>query len=601
VKTKNNVWFLLPKQLKEDIGKIQFQSPKHKDKALKFIRYILKKNTEDNFDSLKYRNIPSSYFKKVYKGDYKKEFLDLLVGNNIIEVNNYYSTTNHTTKSYRIHGSYMSCDIQYSSTSFSDSSYISDSTIVLTDYPIYSSVPIMLPDFKRLPLKHSEVNFSLTKKMHDLGLSAYPFLKMHPSLPKSISKPVRYNKRLEKETIADMFDSLMIDYKKILENNDEVVNKISYNSFKIGSEVDGTYFEVYNRIFGTTQWMTKVGAIITAQKIGATLIQDKNNYYIDELDRYVETKKRNMLISYNTTITALKKRIYSINRNPTNYRLDTIFTSMCSHTLDIIKQDNNLIEIDLVNSQYAIFANWLMEQDCYNQNDVKLFCSLAIEGKLYEYIHHELKLEDRKQAKKIMMVVAFSSPKFNSNQKTQFKELFPNVYQFIADYNKQNDGRFAVCLQNKESKIFIDGLMNILIRKGYFVLTKHDSLIIREKDRVEIQQLVKDYFDVINFKATIKCGEETSHNGVLDTQIPDQTDKEYKCQAIESKQKNELREQQNEDNLIKPLPYWFLTHKKYINGWGRRTGEEKWTAQLDRLRQMGYDLEQYDIYVKANV
>jgi hypothetical protein len=469
-----------------------------------------------------------------------------LVENEILERKDSYSTKEHQSKSYRIHESYFSGNIEYSSTSYSNSSLNSNDTIVLSNIPLYNSVPYLWRKNEKASLKQSRINIPLTKKAHELGIYAYPFSEMLNKRRKNAANCATYKTGLKKQVIHDMVDTLEIDFMKILETTNEVVSKISYNDFKIDAEVEASSFEVYNRFTGTTHWMTKAGAIKMAHKTGGILIQDKQKYYIDDLDRYIETKKRNILISYTTSVTALRKHIYYINRNPTNYRLDTIFTSMCSHTLDIIKQDNNLIEIDLVNSQYAIFANWLMTHDCYKQNDVKLFCSLSIEGKLYEHIHHELKLNDRKQAKKIMMVVAFSSPKFNSNRKTEFKELFPNVYQFIADYNKRNNDKFAVCLQNKESKIFIDGLMNILIRKGYFVLTKHDSLIIREKDRVEIQQLVKDYFDVINFKATIKCGEETIHNGVLDTQILDQTDKEYKCQRTETVQVNELPEQQPE-------------------------------------------------------
>lgn len=532
MKTKQNVWFLLPTQLKEDINRIQFRIPSHKNKALKFIRHILKQNQKDNFDSLKFRQFPASYLKKIFKGDYKNEFLDLLIDNQIIEVNGAYSVKNHVSKSFRIHESYFSGSMEYSSTSYSDSSYLSNISIPITTvYSPYLFTPYMLPDFKRLSLEHCRIDFTLSRKAQNLGVSAYPYLKKSLLLPESSTNSVTYISELSKESITDSFDFLSIDFNRILKKTNEVVSAISYNSFKIGSEVEGSYFEVYNRISATSQWMTKVGASVAAQKFGATLIQDKDKYYIDDLDRYIETKKRNILVSYNTSVTALRKRIYSVNRNWTNYRLDSVFTSMCAQTLEVIKEDNSLVEIDLVNSQYAIFANWLMSDECYREADVRFFCRLAINGGLYEFIMEKLGLESRKQAKKIMMVVAFSSHRFNSTQKNQFKELFPNVYQFISNFNKKSDGRFAVWLQNKESRIFIDGLLNILVAKGYFVITKHDSLIIKEDDREAIIDIVNTYFQLINFKAAVKCGDETYQNGVPDTQILDETEKEYECQG----------------------------------------------------------------------
>jgi len=110
----------------------------------------------------------------------------------------------------------------------------------------------------------------------------------------------------------------------------------------------------------------------------------------------------------------------------------------------VVKQDNDLEEIDLINSQYAILAYLMQRDGVYDtKKDFLLFRELVREGTLYEYIQEYFQLGHRSVAKNMMMAVAFSSYRTNTSEKLQFKELFPSVVKFIDDYKRSCVPEFA--------------------------------------------------------------------------------------------------------------------------------------------------------------
>jgi hypothetical protein len=54
-------------------------------------------------------------------------------------------------------------------------------------------------------------------------------------------------------------------------------------------------------------------------------------------------------------------------------------------------------------------------------------------------------------------------------------------------------------------------------------------LVIRREDKDVVVNIVKTYFDIINFKSSIKVEGELIQNGVLGTQILVKTENEYEC------------------------------------------------------------------------
>jgi hypothetical protein len=579
---KQNFWIQLPTQLKNDFEKIDFGTTIRKDKALKFIHILRNKGMQDNFDMLRFRELNADlYIKKIFGGRYKEEFLQLLITNNIVEVINPYKVKEFSKK-YRINFKYYNTKDSFSSLSYSDRSISTDSIPIHLSNNIHSNV------LSVATLSHHFQNIDLSS--------------LRIGIPE-----------VKKKVITDMIGSLDIDYSAIIAKTIEVVNNIDASKFKVDNGVEFDTFEVYNRFNNISSFMTKSQALSLTRKNGWSLIQDKYNFYIDDLDRYIETKKKNIYSHYMMTVEALRKGIYYINRNDTNYRLDTIFTSMCSDTLNIIKEDNGLIEIDLVNSQFAILANWLIDEDCYQFDDVKSFCKSSIDGMLYDDIAKDIK-KVRSHAKKMMMIVCFSSNLFNSALKKQFKNLFPNVHDFIQGFKKsetdkfkstltedqlsdkkfkKNQSRnFAITLQKRESKIFIDGLMKLLLDQGFFVLTKHDSLIIKNEDREAVVQIILNYFKIINFKATVKVEDELIRNSVSDT--PNQG-----CNMIEYKLAGEKKEGEESASKhamnLDDFKFIFGAELRHLEPWNRNTGEYSSYVIRNIARREGITVKDFDM------
>src|SRR5690606_2435472 len=122
------------------------------------------------------------------------------------------------------------------------------------------------------------------------------------------------------------------------------------------------YFEVRNKITGYTYHTTRMKVLEWCKKNGVTLIQDGRTFYIDDLDRFIHQKKRNLLLNYKANMAMLLNKQFYANRNKTNNRLDHNLTSLNKVILSVIKEDNDLIEIDLKNSQFAIHAYWMKQE-----------------------------------------------------------------------------------------------------------------------------------------------------------------------------------------------------------------------------------------------
>lgn len=515
----------MPKQLIEDIKSIPFATIGHRDKGVKFINNLLIEGRRDNFDYISFREKSSKYLRGKkgsgfgYGGRYKEEFLDLLMNGDIIQSNNYSSKDAKQALCFRINPKYFtqisnSLDsvslINYKDKQVTDTNTIS--LLPLSSYNIFNYIidipilPCMLHQIKNIDLKDLKINFI------------------------TIDKGIIYRN----------IDSIKINYTAMLDRTQVKVSEIksSDDRFKIDSEIKADLLELNDRSVNRKYWTRYKKAMQKAQKKGLSLIKEKNKYYLEDLDKYISDKKDAMMVSYMNTINAFQKGYYRAKRNSTNRRLDSIITSMGSYMIDVIKKDNDLVEIDLINSQFAILANWLMTQYAYKNSDVRLFCKHAIEGHLYEYIAEQLnpdiniyELNEvdfkkvRREAKDIMMGICFSSYKSDSEEKELFSNIFPNVTEFIHLYmkSKGDSALFAIHLQNLESRIFIDGLMRLIMNDNMFVLTKHDSLIVRRENLEEVKEIIYSYFNEINFKASIKIDGTVNRFEVTDARIQDET------------------------------------------------------------------------------
>src|SRR5690606_19026319 len=116
-----------------------------------------------------------------------------------------------------------------------------------------------------------------------------------------------------------------------------------------------------------------------------------------------------LLLNYKANMAMLLNKQFYANRNKTNNRLDHNLTSLNKVILSVIKEDNDLIEIDLKNSQFAIHAYWMKQEGlCDKYQDVQRYHELCSKGILYEELARTMDAT-RTESKQTMMELAFSS------------------------------------------------------------------------------------------------------------------------------------------------------------------------------------------------
>ena len=198
---------------------------------------------------------------------------------------------------------------------------------------------------------------------------------------------------------------------------------------------------------------------------------------------------------------SLKKIVegeYWAKRSEKNKRLNTNFTQLPNAFFDVLKQTNDLLEIDARNSQFAILANMIKGE----VNDD--FVVEAIKGRLYEVVASKLG-ESRARAKEIMFQTIYSQPYAYQEMKDKLRKLYPDTMRYINNY-KQVKGynQLAVDMQIKEAEIYIDGVLKPLYAKGVGAISKHDSIIFHRSDEELIRSLITNTLDSFGFKLELK-------------------------------------------------------------------------------------------------
>jgi len=411
--------------------------------ALRFIDYLINRSYKKTGNYSSFVSVPSAYLLKVYGGKYN-EWMKPIVESSIILTTTYsYGGAKAFCRTYSINNDFF-IDGELATVTYQTK--IIEKTLEQRKVKDY-----VVEDLKELILDTDKMKFIADSKMSDLSIK---------------------NFRINEQVLEDSF---------------EVIIK------------DGNY---------TSQpfFIKREDALNKAQERGRTLIQDKRRFFIMNADEFITMKKNVYNLYYTDCISKLSKGIWLANRNDTNRRLDTNLTNLCKDLTNIIVEDNNLVQLDLSNSQFAILSHLIPTEVV--GDDVELFKELSYSGKLYDYIKGVLALENKKEAKQVTFELLFSSNNNKSSKLKKLKEVFPNVLGWINGYKKENGTEaFAVMLQMFESEMFIDHLWMDIKRKGYMCLTKHDSLIVKREDYEFVKEYIQVYFDSIGFKGIISCDE----------------------------------------------------------------------------------------------
>lgn len=447
---KTNIYTVLPSKLIDDVDTVHQNSKSRRDHAIRLISTMQNSSMRKNGNMDSFIDIPKSFFRKKFNSRYL-EFLKPLIFQNIISVDNYYNKTKHICKGYKINSKY---------------------------YKINNTSPKMW--------------------LHDLEVPV-----------KSTSYSVKKEKLSEEEievknaVIEDLKKS-NVDYKKVDVLKTEYLSNLSINDFVLNENIEKEKFNVLFRRGRSEKkyWMTKEVALDKAKRLGYNLIQDGDHIFIMPDDEFINMKRQSKHISYTDSIKRLEKGVYYARRNKTNGRLDTNYTNLPGFITKEIFRQNDYVQFDLSNSQFAILSHLL--EDRLNTKDFNKFKKEAYSGNLYECIQKELNISGRSEAKKCMFELMFSSENNNTKRKQIISKLFPSVVTYVDDYKKDKGYKnFSISLQQKESEVFIDGIWKEVKKQNLLCITKHDAIICRREDMQKVRQIIEEEFSRINFKGKI--------------------------------------------------------------------------------------------------
>lgn len=437
----------LPKQVIRDVENLDL-SKTNKYHCIKFISLLINHSFRDHGDIFSYTSKSKEYLKKIFSAGYNV-WLNQLIDKQIITRTNYY----HTGTSY-----YYSLNIKYNLTPS-----ISPSSILW--------VKTFVNDIKIIDYK---------EKIYSLEQGIKDYYKW----------------------FSDDMHSLKINYDELYKIVNDKVNNTTIES--LGYSVDDNKLKSSLKVNGignkyyTNTYMKRSQLVSISGKNNYTIIQTPEGCYLDDLGHFLNKKKFSIYLSYLNSLDSLKNKNYRVNRNDTNKRLDTNLTNLYSELVDEICRQNDLVQIDLSNSQFC-FLSYLLKKKL-DTPDNTLFRSLSYGGELYSYVKDKLKLKSLKESKLLMFSLLFSSEKNTTHEKKILKSLFPSVIDWVDRFKKENGyKRFSVKLQNIESYLFIDVLLNKIKSQKLFCLTKHDSLIIKRKDYQQVMEIVTNTSNEICF------------------------------------------------------------------------------------------------------
>lgn len=329
------------------------------------------------------------------------------------------------------------------------------------------------------------------------NINIYELIKPYPlcfSLFENLKSKSKNDTKYQ-EWFSNDFQKLSIDFDKLnevlekrlrqVENEikDEVINNpqpnFKYRVLGIGDE----YFSNSNLL--GSQLIKK------AKELNFKIIQTKKGVYLDDLSRFTIKRMISVYVADKMSLEMIKSGYLMASRNKTNNRLDTNLTNLPSEYCNSIMKSNDMIQIDLSNSQFSFLSFWFSKY--LDSDDFNLFQKLSYDGKLYNYIQKKLGLTSREKTKRILFYIFFSSNEINNSKKDHLKKIFPSVIDWVEEYKSKNNHKtFCIELQRLESHFFIDNIYELLKTLGYICFTKHDSIIVESKYKDEVINLIKD-------------------------------------------------------------------------------------------------------------
>jgi hypothetical protein len=352
-------------------------------------------------------------------------------------------------------------------------------------------------------------------------ITGNPGLLCSPNLVDDLIEITIFEKEQPKDKYYDWFEkdmnSLTLDKKELepLFKNRVSNVTVQTSKIKVVEELLAGRYKLYSPYGqpGSRRFFSHNEINLRSRLTNTSIIVSKKGVVLDDLSRFLERRRESIILYDKNALNQLFSQDYKATRNTTNDRLDTNLTNLPSVYTDWICKKNDLIQIDLANSQLCFLSKML--EDAPGLKGVDNFCSLSFSGEIYTYVQNQLGLETRDDAKLLMITILFSS-NYNSKGKKEFKSLFPEVHEWLHAYKKEHGYKnISITLQKMESKLFIDKIYVTLKKRGLFCLTKHDSLIIRSKDLDRVLKTIITQFKSIGMKGKLKVTKPDEVNYIL--------------------------------------------------------------------------------------
>jgi hypothetical protein len=342
------------------------------------------------------------------------------------------------------------------------------------------------------------------------SITGNPGLLCSPNLEEDLIEVTIFDKIYPQDQYQIWFNqdinSLTMDKKELeplFKNRVENVT-VQTSKIKVVEELLAGRYKLYSPYGqpGSRRFFSHNEINLRSRLTNTSIIVSKKGVVLDDLSRFLERRRESIILYDKNGLNQLFSQDYKATRNTTNDRLDTNLTNLPSVYTDWICKKNDLIQIDLANSQLCFLSKML--EDAPGLKGVDNFCSLSFSGEIYTYVQNQLGLETRDDAKLLMITILFSS-NYNSKGKKEFKSLFPEVHEWLHAYKKEHGYKnISITLQKMESKLFIDKIYITLKKRGVFCLTKHDSLIIRHNDLGKIMRTLESVCKKSSFSGTFK-------------------------------------------------------------------------------------------------
>jgi hypothetical protein len=173
-------------------------------------------------------------------------------------------------------------------------------------------------------------------------------------------------------------------------------------------------------------------------------------------------------------------------------------------------QGVHLVSSDIKNSQ-PLFSSisillYYNAQGFDLEPDVKKFIRLTEEGELYDWLIEETGFRgSRKKFKhRFFAEIFYSRLTTKTKLSEKFSFLFPNVFKVICHLKKNSHRDFALDMQRAEANLIINKVGSRLAEENIFFSTIHDCILSKPKDKLRVEEIIKEEFYKIGLTPTIK-------------------------------------------------------------------------------------------------